>query len=176
MKREGAYMRGLAALVSAMVIGFAAPALASLPAIAPPADEKQDKQLCYGKDTDSILAIAACTRLVESGRANAGKIAIHFYNRGVKHSGKGRYDRAIEDYDKAIRLNPKFAIAWRNRGSTFALKRQYDRALEDFNEAIRLDPQSGIAYQTRGLANQTLGNDSAADRDFKKAEELGYAP
>ena len=53
---------------------------------------------------------------------------------------------------------------------------QYERAIEDCDEAIRLDPLFAHAYQMRGVANQALGNNSAADRDFKEASELSYTP
>ena len=68
------------------------------------------------------------------------------------------------------------AKAYSNRGETYRKRGQYERAIQDFDETIRLDPQFALAYYLRGVANQALGNDSAADRDFKKASDLGYAP
>ena len=32
-----------------------------------------------------------------------------YYNRGNAYDGKGQYDKAIEDYNKAIALNPNYA-------------------------------------------------------------------
>jgi tetratricopeptide (TPR) repeat protein len=36
--------------------------------------------------------------------------------------GSAIYDRAIADYDEAIRLNPQFAMAYFNRGNTWQRK------------------------------------------------------
>ena len=46
-----------------------------------------------------------------------------YYNRGNAYHHKGEYDRAIEDYNEAIRLNPKDADAYYNRGYAYNLKK-----------------------------------------------------
>jgi Flp pilus assembly protein TadD len=53
---------------------------------------------------------------------------------------------------------------------------QHERAIEDYDEAIRLDPKDAYAYNNRGLAYRNQGQQELADRDFAKAEELGYNP
>jgi tetratricopeptide (TPR) repeat protein len=45
---------------------------------------------------------------------------------------------AMEDYNKAIQLNPNDAEAYYNRGNAYVAKGQYDRAIEDYNKAIQL--------------------------------------
>ena len=57
------------------------------------------------------------------------------------YGDKGDYDRAIADYDEAIRLDPRYAVAYYNRGVAYCDKGDYDRAIADYNEAIRLDPK-----------------------------------
>ena len=50
------------------------------------------------------------------------------------------YDRAIRDFDEAIRLDPKYARAYAERGYAWLAKGNYDQALKDYDQAIRLDP------------------------------------
>ena len=38
--------------------------------------------------------------------------AVHFFNRGLAYAGRREYEAAIQDYDQAIRLNPRFAEAF----------------------------------------------------------------
>ena len=79
----------------------------------------------------------------------------------VAYADKGQLDRAIQDYDQAIRLNPNDADAFTNRGVDYADKGQYDRAVQDYNQAIRLDPNSAKAFTNRGRAYRALGEQAS---------------
>ena len=58
-------------------------------------------------------------------------------NRGIAYADLGQYQRAIEDYNEAIRLKPDYAMAYSNRGIAYSKLGQYQRAIEDYNKAIR---------------------------------------
>lgn len=47
------------------------------------------------------------------------------------------YDRAIEDFDASIKLDPDYASAFANRAQTYLNKSEYVRAVQDYGEAIR---------------------------------------
>ena len=65
-----------------------------------------------------------------------------YHNRGIAWGEKKEYDKAIADFDEAIRLDPKDAVAYNNRGIAWHDKREYDKAIADYTEAIRLDPEA----------------------------------
>ena len=67
----------------------------------------------------------------------------------------GRYDKAIADYDEAIRLNPNDASAYYERGQAWHSKDDLDKAIADYDEAIRLDPRHARAYTIRGIVLQS---------------------
>ena len=90
-----------------------------------------------------------------------------------KNNADEDYDRAIEDYNKAIALDPNYALAYARRGSAYDNKGQYDRAIEDYNKAIALDPNYAAAYNNRGLAYYKKGNMGRAISDFQKACDMG---
>jgi len=54
------------------------------------------------------------------------------------YQSKGDYQRAIQDYDEAIRIDPDSALAFNNRGSAFQHMGNYARAIQDYDQAIRL--------------------------------------
>lgn len=95
-----------------------------------------------------------------------------FYDRAGASYLKGDYERAIQDYDQAIRLNPRFAKAFCNRGTTYAGKSDYDHAIQDFDQAIRLDPSFALAFSSRGLAYDKKGDYDRAIQDFDQAIRL----
>jgi tetratricopeptide (TPR) repeat protein len=77
-------------------------------------------------------------------------------NRGDSYQFKGEVDRAIADYDAAIKLNPKFASAYNNRGAAFRKQDQLERAIADYELAIRLDPRLDLAAENRDVLRKEL--------------------
>ena len=57
-------------------------------------------------------------------------------SQGNTDSKAGNYDRAIADYNEAIRLDSKSTLAFIGRGDAYTNKGDHDRALADYNEAI----------------------------------------
>ena len=52
-------------------------------------------------------------------------------NRGNAYAKLGQYQRAIEDYDEAICLDPEFARAYTNRARAYSLLGEDKEAQED---------------------------------------------
>jgi tetratricopeptide (TPR) repeat protein len=61
-------------------------------------------------------------------------------NRGLAYQNLGQYQRAIQDYDEAIRLNPRHAQAYFNRGINRLYLQRDAEAERDFGKAFELDP------------------------------------
>jgi len=53
---------------------------------------------------------------------------------------RGRYDRAIADFNQAVKIDPSFARAYINRGITLHRNSDFDRAFADVDQAIRTNP------------------------------------
>ena len=102
------------------------------------------------------------------------KPADAFYSSGLTYYYDGQYERAIQDYDEAIRLDPQFAGTYNNRGVAYKALGQHERAIQDYDEAIILDPEYAKAYYLRGLSYNMLGKSEEAEQNLQKAKELGY--
>src|SRR6516162_6637253 len=81
-------------------------------------------------------------------------------------SNAGEYDKAIADYNDAIKLDPKNILAFIGRGDAYTSRGDHDRALADYNEAIRLDPKSALAVSDRGAAYANKGSYDKALADY----------
>jgi Flp pilus assembly protein TadD len=92
---------------------------------------------------------------------------------GRAYAKKGQYDRAIADYDEAIKLDPKDAIAFFTRGITYYAIDQDDRAIADLDEAIRLDQKNAYFFSARGDAYADKGDHDRAIADYNVAIRLG---
>ncbi len=65
-----------------------------------------------------------------------------FYDRGCCRGTTGLWERAIDDFDQAIRLSPEFARAFVARGTVRWKQEEYAKAIADYQEAVRLDPRA----------------------------------
>lgn len=134
--------------------------------------ELTDAQLCAAIGGNPDLAISHCTRAIESGRYSGENLYRLHLSRGAEWSTKGNHDRAIADYDAAIRLNPKSAEAFHNRGSAWANKGETDKAIADYEVAIRLDPEDSSPYAGRAVEYSIKGDYARASADFDTAIKL----
>ena len=95
-------------------------------------------------------------------------------NRGRSYEHRGDYEHAIEDYTKAIELDPYFAAAYNNRGATYYKKGNYDRAVEDYTKAIDLKlDYTNAYYYNRGEAWLHLKEWIYAKSDLTIARDKG---
>ena len=104
------------------------------------------------KSDDPENSIQGCSALIQSRQTTGTNLAKAFYDRGLAFAHKGDYDRAIQDYDEALRLTPIFADAFYSRGAAHANEGDYDHAFQDYDQALRLKPSLANALYDRGLA------------------------
>jgi Flp pilus assembly protein TadD len=55
------------------------------------------------------------------------------------------YDRAIADYNEALRLDPNKTNAYVNRGYAYSNKGDYRHARAEYEKALQLDPNNTTA-------------------------------
>jgi len=96
-----------------------------------------------------------------------------FYRkRADENNFKGEFDLALEDYNKALELNPQDAVSYLNRGRAYSNKKSYDLAVLDFDKTIELNPKDSTAYFTRADLYEKKGDSRQAIGDYQKAVEL----
>lgn len=98
--------------------------------------------------------------------------AIAYNNRGIAYNAGGNYDRAIQDFNRAIMLDPKFEKPYNNRADAYNHKGDYNRAILDYNQAIALNPKYAEAFYNRGIAYNAQNNFDYAIEDFSRAIKL----
>ena len=98
-----------------------------------------------------------------------------YFNRGQIYMELNQFDRAISDYDQAIRLDSSIAkdgFAYNNRGVAYMRLEKCDRAIADFDLAIRLSPNYAKAYANRGIAYKKLEQFNRSILDYGEAIRL----
>lgn len=121
------------------------------------------------KTKDVSKAVADFSKVIAGGGQWS---AIAYSNRGGVFLNEKQYDKAVDDFNKAIELSPRNATAYLGRGFSLAIKKQFSRAIEDLNRAIDLNPKKSDAYNVRGMVYAEIGNPRAIS-DFQKACDMG---
>jgi tetratricopeptide (TPR) repeat protein len=128
------------------------------------------------KDGSGMTALIYATRRGDEEIVNflkekgVKKEEIDFW---VAYFKSDEYPKSIEDYTKAIELNPQYADAYYNRGVAHDDLGEYQKAIEDYTKAIELNPQYADAYSDRGYVYNKIGKYWKAVDDYNKAIELG---
>lgn len=85
-----------------------------------------------------------------------------YYNiKGTNKADEGKLDEALENFNKAIELNPLFAIALFNRATIKADLGDFEGAKEDFQRAksIEIEMSNEADHKVREIyQNDILGN------------------
>jgi lipoprotein NlpI len=145
----------------------AAPAAAD--AATKPAKATARDVVACAQDRVADLAIAGCSRIVEDAKQKPKARGVAFYNRGNAHVLKGDHDKAIADFDEALKLEPKNASIYNNRGNARGDKGESDAATADFEAAIKINPRYAAAYFNRGNALAAKGETERALKDYDAA-------
>ena len=111
------------------------------------------------------VQIGACTALLQSGQLDDAHLPVAYLDRGVTLYAEGNNERAISDFNDALRLKPDYAKAMAFRGQAELEMHDSDKAVEDFAAALRIDPKDSTALDGQGRLK--LGSkDYAAARDL----------
>ena len=141
-----------------------------------------------GCDADQAAKIArvveACTEVLRSFPNDL--VLVHllrldnvYFRRGIAYASARKFDQAVDDFTRAIEINPGNAFAYLNRGIVYSkivysktgagLTGAAGRALSDYTKAIEIDPMFAEAYYLRAVRHIGDGNDDLARQDIAKA-------
>ena len=98
-----------------------------------------------------------------------------YLNRGRAYYELAQYDKAIEDFTKAINTDKRMGLLglpYYIRGNAYNKTGQYDKAIRDFTKAISWDHYDRGAYLNRGNAYLDKGEFKKAMEDYNTAISL----
>ena len=90
------------------------------------------------------------------------------YNLGFALLRKGRTSEAIDQYEKALLINPDYAEVRNNLASALVMTGRFSEAIDQCNEALRIDPGSPEAHNNMGNALAQTGRASEAIDHYKQ--------
>lgn len=103
----------------------------------------------YQRTDRHALAVEDLTRALEINEALGGNHidADDVLNsRGLSYHALAMFERAVEDFTEALRINENDSFTLNSRGFAYTSLYMFDRALEDLSRAVQLQPDFGNAW------------------------------
>jgi tetratricopeptide (TPR) repeat protein len=115
--------------------------------------------------------VQRCTRELEGQRDS---VTLHA-RRGAAFFKLREFDRAIDDFSRAIELDDRTDEAWFGRGMARGRSGDLDGAVADLGVYIERHPRSSVALTKRGIRHLWNGDLERAEADFRQAIRIDPA-
>jgi tetratricopeptide (TPR) repeat protein len=145
-----------------VTVGFSTPASAGM---------SRDLASCIAAD-EGARSAAACTRVLNSGRLPREQFYIGYFNRGTAFHKAGDSDKAFADFNKVVKLYPRFARGFHMRGVVQDELGAPEKALADIDHAIDLDSRNWTFHFSRAAVLRGKNDLDGALADLKTAADL----
>jgi tetratricopeptide (TPR) repeat protein len=95
-----------------------------------------------------------------------------YYHRAVAYLKLEQYNVAMQDYDRAIELNPNSSESFLGLGIIYTKLNHPQEAIHFFSRCLTLNTEDSIAYTNRGYNKLKLDDYLSALDDFDKALDI----
>lgn len=109
-------------------------------------DSSQQQTLVNNKETSNALS----------------KLAASYYE-------NGQIEKAIETYQKAVRINPEDFDSWYYLGVAYGDTNQWNKAIEALQKALSINPEGYVAWSVLGYAYRNSNETAKAVEAFQQA-------
>lgn len=123
----------------------------------------------YLAQCDTVSALADLDKAIE---LNKNAINAYVIRADISIKREKDYQRALEDMNEAIKLQPHYAGFFINRAFLRYNLDDYFGAMADYDYAISLDPTNVVAYFNRGLLLAEVHGNDRAIQDFSKVLQI----
>jgi len=93
---------------------------------------------------------------------------------GIVFSQQGKYDKAVENYRKAIQICPIYEAAYYNLGIALQVQGKNDEAIRNYRRALELKPDYAEAYYNLGTILQAEGRPDEAISCYNRALQIDF--
>lgn len=112
--------------------------------------------------------------LVNQAIASSPKEPKLYLARGYIHQYERRHQKAVNDFSKAIQLDPNSIEAWQRRGEEQFKLAQFKESVADFERVIQLRPQRAPYHWQLGISYYYTGQHLKGMSLFKKHQTVNH--
>ncbi len=70
---------------------------------------------------------------------------------GEKEASRNNFEKALNIFEKAIRINPAFDSAYGDKALVFDKMGKLDESLKMYSKALEINPKNSITWHNKGL-------------------------
>ncbi|MBN1385150.1 MAG: tetratricopeptide repeat protein [Elusimicrobia bacterium] len=97
-------------------------------------------------------------------------------NLGVEYLDRNQDDRALQEFETALRIYPYYSKAHTNIGNIYLKKGMVDKAIEKYKQAINLEPDNPDIHYNLAVAYGKKGWLDMAEKEIQEAVKYGTHP
>jgi Tfp pilus assembly protein PilF len=117
-------------------------------------------RLCFALVIGGIIFffLQSCATLQQT--SSEPTTAEQYIDRGLKYARVEQYDKAIQDFSKAIEINPSYGKAYHNRAVAFTKIGDSEEAAADFAMCFNINYGPGQNASMKWMMGQTVSFDN----------------
>jgi serine/threonine-protein kinase len=122
--------------------------------------------------TSELTLIELAAASLERARDINDQLSPVQYLLGLINSGTGKYESAIENFENALQLDPKFTNAHLGIAGAYNAMGENEKAVETYQKIIEQKPEFWMGYKDLGIHYLTLGEIDNAITNFEKVTQI----
>ena len=130
---------------------------------------------CLSRPDEAFADFARVVELIPPDTPDPGLLAILVETHiclGVAIGRRSEPLSAVEEFSKALELDPSHYLAYYNRGISWSRCGESIKAIKDYSKTIEINPNYADAYLHRGLERRNIGDLHKSREDFAKVREF----
>ncbi len=100
---------------------------------------------------------------------NMGNVYLSIY---LNTKNEQELQKAIENYKKAVEINPDNAVAYNGLGAAYRESGDMDKAIEAWEQSLAIDPEYGLSLYNLGYSHMNRGENKKALKYLSKYLDL----
>ena len=121
---------------------------------------------------DLYMARKMFREAVEAYREGPQNSAIIWDKIGIAYHQLGDLNAARKNYERAVKLDPKYADAINNVGTIFYSQKRYRSAISRYNKALQLSPEAASVWSNLGTAYYARHQYALMSKAYARALEI----
>ncbi|MDF1665086.1 MAG: tetratricopeptide repeat protein [Planctomycetota bacterium] len=98
--------------------------------------------------------------------------ALTHNNRGYLFMERKQYQKALQDFNIAIKIDPRCSSAYNNRALLHSYLGKHREAIQDYDQCLLITPTMTESYYNRALSKEKIGDKKGAIEDYEQLIQL----